>query len=383
MIATMAVAASALDTLPYQPCELPSMNVKESSSVSPSPRVSIITIFLDGERFIQEAIDSVLGQTFPDWELILVDDGSTDASRTIALEAARERPDRIRYVEHPDHRNLGMSASRNLGLREARGDYVAFLDCDDVYLPQRLARHVEVLDAMPQVAMVQSNHIQWYSWARDSEQADDDFVRPTVSLGDRILVPPQALLIALAVPWLLAAPASLTVRRSVALDVGGFEDSFRNMYEDQVFTTKIYLEHRVYVLQDWLVKYRRHPESWTRRLKETGEFVDGLPHPTTDAFHAWLSAYVRSHDTQHPLLSELVEARTTHTTTGRLGRARLLLTRLAGRTKVLMERIVPHGLLRRLRRWDRRRRHARLRRAYATLCDRVHEAKSPTPDTLK
>lgn len=358
------------------------MTEQESSSASASPRVSIIMIFLDGERFIREAIDSVLRQEFPAWELILVDDGSTDASRTIAREAARGQPGRLHYVEHPGHRNLGMSASRNLGIREARGDYIAFLDCDDVYLPQRLARHVEVLDALPEVAMVQSNHILWYSWARDSEQIDDDFGGPAVGLGDRILVPPQALLIALAVPWLVPATASLTVRRSVALDVGGFEDSFRDMYEDQVFTTKVYLEHPVYVMQDRLVKYRRHPESWTRQLKEAGEFVDGMPHPTTDAFHAWLAAYVRAHDTRHPLLNELVEARE-RTISGRSSRARLLLTRLVGRTSVLVGRLVPNGLHRRLRRWDRRWRHARLHRAYARLCDRVHEARLSTTDTLE
>ena len=102
--------------------------------------------------------------------------------------AAEKAPGRIRYVEHHDHCNLGMSASRNAGIREARGEYLAFLDSDDVYLPGRLARHVEILDAMPQVAMVQSDHIQWYSWAGERDQADDDFVRPAVAVGDRIVI---------------------------------------------------------------------------------------------------------------------------------------------------------------------------------------------------
>ena len=76
---------------------------------------------------------------FDDWELILVDDGSTDASTAMAKAWAASDPARIRYIEHDGHENLGMSASRNLGVAVARGRYVAFLDCDDVWLPSALA----------------------------------------------------------------------------------------------------------------------------------------------------------------------------------------------------------------------------------------------------
>jgi glycosyltransferase involved in cell wall biosynthesis len=343
----------------------------ELSAARAAPRVSVIVIFLDAERFIREAIESVFDQTFGDWELILVDDGSTDASGEIAREAVERRPDRVRYVDHPEHRNLGMSASRNLGIREARGDYIAFLDADDIYLPERLARHVEVLDAMPHVAMAQSDHIMWYSWAGESEQVDDDFVCPAVNLGDRVLHAPQGLLTVLAAPWLGAGTASLTIRREVVLAVGGFEASFRDMYEDQVFTSKIYLEYCVYVLQGWLVKYRRHPGSWTRYLKDTGQFVDGLPHATTDAFHAWLRAYVQSRGIRHPVLEELIDGLGARPASGLAGRLRGLIAPVVGRAKLSFERRLPKRLHRSLLRWDRRRRGARLRRQYAALCDRM------------
>ena len=348
----------------------------ELSAARAAPRVSVIVIFLNAERFIREAIESVFDQTFSDWELILVDDGSTDASGEIAREAVESRPDRARYVNHPEHRNLGMSASRNLGIREARGDYIAFLDADDIYLPERLGRHVEVLDAMPQVAMVQSDHIMWYSWAGEAEQVDDDFVCPAVNLGDRVLHAPQGLLTVLAAPWLGAGTASLTIRREVVLAVGGFEASFRDMYEDQVFTSKIYLEYRVYVLQGWLVKYRRHPGSWTRYLKDTGQFVDGLPHATTDAFHAWLRAYVASRGIRHALLQEFIDSLGTRPKSGFAGRLRTLVAPIVGRAKVSVERRLPHSLHRRLLRWDRRRRGARLRKQYADLCDRAQAAET-------
>src|SRR5690349_17341742 len=87
------------------------------------PRVSVICIFFEAQRYFAEAIDSVLAQDFDDFELLLVDDGSSDASSEIAKGYARLQPERVRFLEHPNHANRGMSATRNLGLRHARGEY--------------------------------------------------------------------------------------------------------------------------------------------------------------------------------------------------------------------------------------------------------------------
>jgi glycosyltransferase involved in cell wall biosynthesis len=122
--------------------------------VAQAPLVSAIIIFLDAERFIEEAIESVLAQTCGAWVLLLVDDGSSDAGTNIARRYAARHPDRMRYLEHPGHANRGMSAARNLGIANARGAYVAFLDADDVWLPQRLERHVDVLEREPDLSAV-------------------------------------------------------------------------------------------------------------------------------------------------------------------------------------------------------------------------------------
>ena len=119
-----------------------------------TPRVSVVMIFLDEERFLAEAIESVRAQTFTDWELLLVDDGSSDGSSAIARGYAEREGDRIRYLEHPGHENRGMSASRNLGIRHARGDLVALLDADDVWLQHKLSRQVALLDANPDAEMI-------------------------------------------------------------------------------------------------------------------------------------------------------------------------------------------------------------------------------------
>ena len=113
-----------------------------------SPGVTVIMPVHDRERYVREAIDSVLGQTFADLELIVVDDGSTDGT---AAAVAAVRDGRLRYVAQP-HRGVG--AAMNTGLRAARGRYVARLDSDDVWLPDFLATQVAVLESRPDVEVV-------------------------------------------------------------------------------------------------------------------------------------------------------------------------------------------------------------------------------------
>ena len=102
------------------------------------PEVSVIIVFLDDERFLSEAIESVRAQTFDDWELILVDDGSSDGSQQIARSWIDRELGRSRYLTHPERENRGISAARNLGLKESRGGLIALLDSDDVWLPHTL-----------------------------------------------------------------------------------------------------------------------------------------------------------------------------------------------------------------------------------------------------
>ena len=111
-----------------------------------APMVSVITIFRNAPiGFFEEAIASVLAQTENRWELLLVDDGSTDESPDIARRAVAANPERMRLLTHPNRSHRGMSASRNLGIQAARGEFVAFLDADDVYLPEKLERQIKVL----------------------------------------------------------------------------------------------------------------------------------------------------------------------------------------------------------------------------------------------
>ena len=113
------------------------------------PRVSVLMSVFNEERFLAAAIESILGQTFRDFELLIVDDASTDRSRAIA---ASYTDPRIRLVHNPT--NLGLTASLNRGLSMIRSDYVARLDGNDLSFPDRLAKQVAWLDAHPEVAVL-------------------------------------------------------------------------------------------------------------------------------------------------------------------------------------------------------------------------------------
>ena len=124
------------------------------------PRVTAIIIFFNEAKYLEEAIQSVIAQTFTDWELLLCDDGSTDASTEIAKKFA-EQDTRIHYLEHNGHANKGMSATRNLGLSQARGSEIAFLDGDDVWTPDKLEKQTQILDQHPESAMTFGPLLEW------------------------------------------------------------------------------------------------------------------------------------------------------------------------------------------------------------------------------
>jgi glycosyltransferase involved in cell wall biosynthesis len=223
------------------------------------PLVSAIVIFLDGRQFIGEAIDSILGQDYPDIEVLLVDDGSTDGATDIARGYAARFPGRVRVLEHPGHENRGMSASRNLGVRHARGEFVAFLDADDVWLPGKIGEQVAILQEHPDAAMAYGRTEIWRSWDPAQAPKKDGFHPLGVATG---VVHPAPSLLANLVENHYQTPTTCNaiVRRSVYERLGGFEESFRGMYEDQAFFAKLFLEYPVYVSDRAWARYRQHAD---------------------------------------------------------------------------------------------------------------------------
>jgi glycosyltransferase involved in cell wall biosynthesis/SAM-dependent methyltransferase len=229
--------------------------------------------FLNAERFIKDAIESVLAQTFQNWELLLVDDGSNDSSTTIAAGYVARLPQQVSYVEHQDHRNRGISASRNAGIRHAKGKYVAFLDADDLWLPHRLKSQVAILESEPKASLVYGLSQYWYGWTGKAEDLQRDFI-PDLGIPTETLYAPPALLLNLYPLGQGTAPSmsNLLVRREFVETVGGFEEEFRGLYEDQAFLVKAYLHGSIFVSGECWDKYRIHPESCLSVGTEAGQY---------------------------------------------------------------------------------------------------------------
>lgn len=267
-----------------------------------APSVSVVVAFLDAGRFLEEAIESVIAQHFDDWELLLVDDGSTDAGSRIAQGYARRDP-RVRYLEHPGHVNLGAGAARNRGIREARGEFVAFLDADDVWMPEKLAEQLDTMRANPRAAMIFGKTRYWFGWTGRSEDIARDHVRACAEREDVLVRPPHFLSMTMLGGRFPAPSMSSVLLRSSALrQVGGFDESIRTMGEDTAFLVKVFLRLPVYYTGkcwDW---YRQHPESFSAVTTRQGMI------PAVNlAFLQWTREYFAQAGVEDARLLSLVD----------------------------------------------------------------------------
>jgi glycosyltransferase involved in cell wall biosynthesis len=235
-----------------------------------APLVSIVTPFLNAAPFLEEAVESVLAQTYSHWELWLVDDGSTDGSTEIARGYARRYPEKIFYVDQPGHENRGTSAAINLGIRHARGAFLALIDGDDVWLPNKLAEQVPLLLAHPEAGMLYGNSLFWHSWTGDPSDAARDFQPPLGVAVDALSPPPDLLTRCLRREAAVPCPCSVLLRREIVERVGAFEESLRVTFSDQAFYTKMFVAAPVYVASGTWNKYRIHPTSAIAIAKRTG-----------------------------------------------------------------------------------------------------------------
>ena len=270
--------------------------------MTPRPRVSVVTIFLDARRYLADAVDSVLAQSFAEWELLLVDDGSTDGSTELARDFAARHPDRVRYLEHAGHENRGKSTSRNLGIAQARGGYVTFLDADDVFLPDKLEHQVAILDRHPDAAMVYGRTLYWFSWDDAGRDGTRDLPSKLGVRADTLHRPPALLTAFLRDGGSVPCICSVLARRDRVLEVGGFDETIQHLYEDQVLLAKLCLAAPVYVEGGCRERYRQHPESSSAAAIRSGAYDPLAPNPARETFLTWLTGWVATHPTTDPAL---------------------------------------------------------------------------------
>jgi len=205
--------------------------------------VSVIIPTYNRAHLIGETLESVLAQTFGDYEIVVVDDGSTDDTRSVVEKVAPQ----ARYIYQE---NTGIPEVLNVCIREARGEYIQHLGSDDVLIEDTLARSVALLDALPGVAMVHGA-----AWLIDETSERLAVSRPDFATGDYIRSGREEIRDLLFSNHIVAP--TVMVRRQVMLETGLFDARF-GLYEDWNLWTRIAKKHDIAYSNEPLVNYRVH-----------------------------------------------------------------------------------------------------------------------------
>jgi GT2 family glycosyltransferase len=245
--------------------------------------VSVIMPVYNCERYIAEAVNSVLRQTHHDFDLVLIDDGSADQAGAICEGFARHDP-RITLVRRE---NRGICNTLNEALSLARSEWVAVMHCDDVMMPNRLERQIAFVEAHPELAIISSmvewidgegRHVGWNRCSLTTPQAVDEARRD----GGTIAFPHPAVMF----------------RKSVIQSLGGYRQFAYPVEDCDLWNRAADAGHRVLVQDEVLLKYRMHPAASTyhkaaevaRGLRWIGACAiarrAGEPEPTREAFEA-------------------------------------------------------------------------------------------------
>lgn len=221
------------------------------------PKVTVVIPVYNREKYIGAAIESVLAQTFTDFEILVIDDGSTDGSR----EVVRSYPDpRILLSCHDG--NLGVARTRNDGVRLARGEYLAFLDSDDIAYPERLARQVAFLDRHPDHGAVGA----WVDWMDGEGRVLRRVKRKAVSPND---IAAQRL-------FRSGIENSASMARTAVLRDYAFNEQFA-LGEDFDLWARIAADHKLANLPRVLVRRRAHDQrtsrEWAGRKQEQRQAI--------------------------------------------------------------------------------------------------------------
>jgi glycosyltransferase involved in cell wall biosynthesis len=208
------------------------------STATRTPQVSVIIPVYNGDRYIVQAVESALGQTFTNLEIIVVDDGSTDSTHQVL----QPYLDRIRYIYQE---NQGAAIARNHGCQLAKGEFLAFLDADDYFLPSKLEKQVACFDADPALDMVQTGWLMVDGTGREISAVKPWQQAPKLDLESFIL-------------YKCVRPSAMLLRRKWWEYLGGF-DSGLPPTEDLDFALRLALKGcKAIWLEEILTCYRQH-----------------------------------------------------------------------------------------------------------------------------
>jgi len=216
------------------------------------PEVSVIIPVYNGEKYLSEAIESVIAQTYSDWEIIAVNDGSTDASLEILRNYEQQLPSKMHVI---NQENYGISIARNRAIARAKGEYIAFLDCDDLWLPEKLEKQVEFFDSNKEPGLIYSD---CYVIDGDGNVKENTYTERTKPFRGNLF---HELLYNNFIPT-----STATSRREVLDKVGLFNPRFR-VSQDYDLWLRIAETYPVDFIDKPLAKYRFRHEGISRNVE--------------------------------------------------------------------------------------------------------------------
>jgi glycosyltransferase involved in cell wall biosynthesis len=211
----------------------------------------------NGERYLREAVDSILNQTCKDFEFIILDDSSTDS--TAAILKSYKDP---RIISLQNEKNIGLTKSLNIGIAAAKGKYIARMDADDISLPSRLEEQLRFMEKNPDIVLTGS-------WAGLINEAGNTWgINKTTND-----------MVALKYSFLLGKPdfihSSWFFRKDIIADMGGYNEIFNNAQDFELISRLLFSNKKVTNIQKELVRFRIHRNSVTFKLPQQSQDVDG------------------------------------------------------------------------------------------------------------
>ncbi|MEO1669290.1 MAG: glycosyltransferase family A protein [Cyanobacteria bacterium J06631_2] len=211
------------------------------------PQVSVVIAAYNLMAYLPETIANVLEQTFTDFEVIVVDDGSTDNTAQWVGQVADPR---VRLISQA---NMGLSGACNTGVANAKGEYVAFLDADDLWEKTKLAQQVKILDQQPEISIVST----WVTYMNEAGESTGRIVQPTAEgyIWRQMIEVNQ-----------IECGSVIMIRRSCFDQVGLFDTNLKSFVQDWDMWLRLALQYQFKVIAQPLVYYRQRSSSGSRNL---------------------------------------------------------------------------------------------------------------------
>jgi glycosyltransferase involved in cell wall biosynthesis len=219
--------------------------------LSQTPAISVVLGVYNGKRYIAESIESVLCQTFGDFEFIIVDDGSTDGTLDI-LQRYEAKDSRVRVIPIP---HAGIVAAANTGVNAARAPLIARVDADDITMPERFELQIRYMAEHPEVVCLGSRMFLMEPYGSIFGESHHELTHDEIDTG-----------LLRGSGWVMPQPVAM-MRREAVVKIGAYRDEYL-WVEDLDLFLRLAEVGRLANLPEKLVKYRNHPASTNHRLPQ-------------------------------------------------------------------------------------------------------------------